>query len=96
MLDFHFTHFVFLKTIYVVQLCYECITCKGFSPKIFNACNSTLWSNAHLDIQKFIIKSKSPMSVEMGDHGKPMEYANFIYLFVGSYPLKYLNCVFAG
>jgi len=36
------------------------------------------------------------MSVEMGDHGKPMEYANFIYLFVGSYPLKYLNCVFAG
>jgi len=32
----------------------------------------------------------------MRDHGKSMENVNFIYLFVGSYPLKYLNCVFAG
>jgi hypothetical protein len=69
---------------------------RGFIQKIFNACNSTLWSNAHINIQKFKIKSKSPMSVEMRDHGKSMEHVNFIYLFAGSYPLKYLNSVFVG
>jgi hypothetical protein len=53
-------------------------------------------SKAHLNIQKFKIKSKSPMSVE---NERPWEVYGtclFFFFLVGSYPLKYLNCVFAS